>query len=181
MIKYQSTVVHLDELVIFSKTVNQQVKLVRQAHTLLEDTKATVKLKKSFYFSSRLSILASRSQVGYLKVQKLLPKQPSNWTISQIRLNYVRFTVSVMGSAECFLILALPRPFLTAVEEWTITEVPCTSRRRKASGWNSKGLLRHPPILALPRAPGNYTVDTNMCNKLLGFMLLQKQPNVSTK
>lgn len=42
-----------------------------------------------------------------------------------------------------------------------------------------KRLLTHPPILALPRASGLNTVDIDACNKQLGFLLLQEQPEGS--
>lgn len=40
-----------------------------------------------------------------------------------------------------------------------------------------KSKLVEPPVLALPRGKGRYTVDTDACNEQVGCVLLQEQPD----
>lgn len=54
-------------------------------------------------------------------------------------------------------------PSLTVAEKWAVERL--------------KDLLKNPPVFAVLRATGLYTVDTSVCNKQIDFVLLQEQPH----
>lgn len=52
-IRWQSTLLYLDDIVIFSKSVEEHVQLVRKVVTMLRDVGITLKLKKCPLFAER--------------------------------------------------------------------------------------------------------------------------------
>ena len=175
-VRWQTCLIYLDDVIVFSKTAQQHVKDVDLVLTLLRQAGVTLKLKKCFWFQDRVDYLGHVITPGRLSVAKentgafrtmLFPR-----SLTELR--------SFLGAANVY------RRFIKGFSK---IARPLTEMLRKNADpdWGSppaeavaafeelKERLVSPPILGLPKRGCPYMIDTDASAYQLGAALLQQQ------
>ena len=177
-VKWQYALVYIDDVIIYSKTMEEHFYHVQKVLSLLRDAGVTLKLSKCNFFTGSVDYLGHTIRPGKLEVAstnlKALEeaKYPTNQTVVRSFLGmcnvYRRFVPN-------FSRIAAPLNKKLRKGEPTNFEVLNDEEYDAFSTLKKK--LMSPPILALPRPGYPYTVDTDACNTQVGCCLLQEQPD----
>ena len=174
--RWQIFLVYLDNVIVLSKDLEQHLAQVDNLLTLLQNARVSLKLKKCHFFQPRVDYLGHVVLPDKLKVatdtaaafkEFVFPQ-----TITQLR--------SFLGACKVY------RRFL---KDFSKISRPLTGMLKKEASPNSgnpteeqlkacetlKDRLTSPPVLALPKAGGNYRLDTDSSDYQLGCILLQEQ------
>lgn len=171
-VKWQSALVHLDDIIVYPKFVTEHFVQRRTVPALLQNTRIALKLSKSSFFGSMVPYLELTIRLGKLTVKsksckafrKSLP--PTNQERSCLRICNVhrRFLPNFARVATLPNVrTGKNQPFdlkLNFVE----LDVIQTLKER----------LMSPTILALLRHGQRYTMDTDACAYQVGCALLQQ-------
>ena len=175
-VRWQTCLIYLDDVIVFSRTIEQHVRDVDTVLTLLRKAGVTLKLKKCFWFQNRVDYLGHVITPGKLSVATqnteafktmVFPK-----SLTQLR--------SFLGAANVY------RRF---IKHFSKIARPLSALLRKDSepDWENppeealqafeelKGKLVSPPVLVLPKRDCPYLIDTDASAYQLGATLLQRQ------
>ena len=177
-VRWKSVLVYLDDIIVFSRGVNEHLRHLERVLALLQEAGATLRLAKCSFFQRQVKYLGHIIRPGRLAIHgknlealaKALP--PKNKT--QVR--------SFLGMCNVY------RRF---IRDFTRIAHPLNQKIRKdapqewdaLSGAETKAFetlrraLLTAPILALPREGYKYTLDTDASDYQLGCCLLQEQPD----
>lgn len=179
-VKWKYAIVYLDDIIIFSKNVDEHFHHINNVLRMLKEAGMTLKLKKCFYIQKRVDYLGHMVSPGRLlvaaktvqAVQKMLPP-------------------TYLTSLRSFLVLC--NVYRKFVPNFARIAAPLTKKLRKdnpdkwerlkedeTEAFNKfKDFLAKPPVLALPRLGQTYTVDSDACDKQVRSVLLQEQEDVN--
>ena len=177
-VKWETALVYLDDVIIYSRTVSDHLKHVREVLRLLRDAGVSLKISKCAFFDTSVTYLGHVIRPGRLEVERRnvvsieRAQPPRNQTELRSFLGmcnvYRRF---VKGFAK----IAAPLNRKTGKDQPFEFEV-LTDEEYEAFEELKKRLIS-PPILALPRYGKRYTLDTDACGYQVGCALLQEQPD----
>lgn len=143
--------------------------------TLLKNSGVNLKLKKCFFFRNKMEYIGHMISPVSLEaapqettaIEKLKP--PSNVIDLRFFLGlfnvFKRFLPNYFARISAPLNLKLRKGQLTTFDilnEEELGALPKLQRR-----------LVKAPVLALPKSKGEYVVETNACDRQVGFVLLQ--------
>ena len=177
-LRWKSCLVYLDDIIIFSRTIEDHFKHLGEVLHLLSRAGLSLKLKKCHFFKETVNYLGHVIRPGKLEVaskntEALKTAQPPS-TQSELRSFlglcnvYRRF---VPGFAK------VAAPLNALLRKGTPPKLdPLTGDQLQAFETLRDKLL-HPPVLALPRATGRYILDTDASAEQVGCCLLQKHPD----
>ena len=181
-VRWQYSLVYLDDIVVFSKTGEEHIDHVRSVLSLLADAGVTLKLKKCFFFTDKIDYLGHVIRPGKLQ-------------IAEHTTDAIRQLQAPTNLTELRSFLGLCNVFRRFVPNFARIAAPLNRKLRKGEPTvfgplneeemgaleELKKRLIEPPILTLPRRDGRYTVDTDACDKQVGCVLLQEQPEVPAR
>ena len=175
---WKSCLVYLDDIIIYSKTMNAHVGHLDEVLTLLGTAGLSLKLAKCFFFKDTVDYLGHVIRPGKLAVavkntdslRSALPPTTQTELRSFLGLCnvYRRF---VPGFAK----IAEPLNHLLKKGEGPKLG-PLTKEQLLAFEALREKLLQ-PPILALPRREGRYVLDTDASDGQIGCCLSQEHPD----
>ena len=175
-VRWQTCLVYIDDVIIFSRNVEDHLHHVDEVLTLLRRAGVSLKLKKCDFFRDRVSYLGHVVTPGKLSVATETSKAfeevkfPEN--ITQLR--------SFLGAANVY------RRF---VKDFSKIAKPLSAMTQKDAkpNWSSptkpqldafetlRDNLITPPVLALPKPGRPFLIDTDASAYQLGAVLLQQQ------
>ena len=177
-VRWQSALVYLDDVIIFSRNFEDHVRDVQTTLSLLQKHGLSLKLRKSFFFQSSVDYLGHVVRPGKLQVasktvdavQKM--HRPTNLTELRSFLGlcnvYRRFVPNFSRIAS---------PLTAKLEKGKDATFPTLTEEEENAFLTLKKKLASPPELALPQSGRTYIVDTDACDKQVGCVLLQEDEN----
>jgi len=177
-VRWQFALVYLDDIFVFSTTVEDHFDHVRTVLGLLKDAGVTLRLDKCHFFSEAVDYL------GHVV-------RPGRLAVSSKTCDAVRCFKPLRSTTDVRSFLGLCNVFRRFVPNFARVSAPLNDKLRKGEPARFAGLtdeettafdrlkdlLTSPPILALPRADGHFTLDTDACDRQVGCVLLQAQPD----
>jgi len=175
-VKWQYALVYLDDVIIYSRSAEEHMTHVATVLRMLMEAGVTLKLRKCSLFADKVDYLGHVIRPGKLEV--------SEHTTDAVR--DVKEPTTVTGIRS---FLGLCNVFRRFVPNFARIAAPLNAKLRKGEPvsfgpFNDKEQeafdtlkmrLISPPVIALPRGTGKYTVDTDACDRQVGCVLLQEQ------
>lgn len=180
---WQSELLYLDDIVVFSKNANNNHKAqLRQVLTGLRDAGVTIKLKRRSFFEEKINYLGHVIQPGRQELLEatstaaLELRNPTTQTrltsFSNLCSVFRRFVTNFSRGAT---------PFNKKLRKDQPTPILSLTQAEKGAVENLRTLLTSPRVLDLPGVTGQYTVDTAACYSQVGCVPLQKQEDGLTR
>jgi len=179
-LRWQTCLVYLDDVIVFSRTVDEHIRHLREVLLLLEKAGVSLKPSKCHLFQQEVEYLGSVVRPGQLPVnqnnikilaQALPPRNQTELKSFPGMCNvYRRFIKAYAHIAK----------LLTKLTSTKLPHVlPLLDAAQLAAFEYLKERLTSTPILALPRREGLFILDTDACAVQVGCTLLQQQPDKS--
>jgi RNase H-like domain found in reverse transcriptase/Reverse transcriptase (RNA-dependent DNA polymerase)/Integrase zinc binding domain/Integrase core domain/Chromo (CHRromatin Organisation MOdifier) domain/Retroviral aspartyl protease len=175
---WKTCLVYLDDIIIFSKTKEEHLDHLDAVLQRLYSAGLSLNLKKCYFFKETVSYLGHVIHPGKLSVAEknthaLRTAKPPT-TQSELRSFlglcnvYRRF---VAGFAK------IASPLNALLRKGEGPQLGVLSPDQLTAFETLRARLLDPPILALPRADGVFTLDTDASNEQIGCCLYQDQPD----
>ena len=175
-VKWQSCLIFLDDVIVYSKTVEEHVGHVDRVLRLLRDAGVTLRLPKCRFFRRTVEYLGHEIKPGRLGVMhahtRALRVAHFRTTRTQVR-NFVGMCKVFCRFVPNFARMAEPLTDLIGSTAPVLVP-PATPLHQQAFDW-LKEALTTPPILALPRRGRKYVLGMDACGTQVGAALLQEQ------
>ena len=177
-LRWRSCLVYLDDIIVFSKSVDEHFKHLGEILAILRKAGLSLKLKKCNFFTKTVDYLGRVIRPGKLEVAEKNTaalkgfKEPRTQTQLRSFLGmcnvYRRFVPN-------FARVAAPINQLLKKEQGQ--DLPPFDEAQVHSFNLLKRALSEPPVLRLPRKDLPYSVDTDACAYQIGCVLLQTYPD----
>jgi len=178
--RWQTCLVYLEDVIVFSRTVSDHIRHLREVLLLLEKAGVSLKPSKCHLFQQEVEYLGHVFRPGQLLVNQKNSKSlaqalpPRN----QTKLKSFRGMCNVYRSfIKDYAHIAKPLTKLTSKKLPHV--LPPLDAAQLAAFEYLKERLTSNPILALPRREGLFILDTDACAVQVGSTLLQQQPDKS--
>lgn len=176
-VKWNYALIYLDDVIVYSKAVEEHIQHVDEILTLLKNAGASLKLKKCHFFQSSVDYLGHVILPGKLAVaQKNIESikkaiYPSTRTqlrsflgMCNVYRRFVNGFAKIAGPLSDLLKKGEPESFILNENQQNAFNV-------------LRDALIHPPILTLPKEGKLFTLDVDACDYQIGACLLQEQDN----
>ena len=171
--KWKSCLVYIDDILIFSKTVEDHIRHVDEILTTLTEANITLKISKCRFFSDTVEYLGHLIKPGQLQIDdtntKSLKEAKPPTTKSELR-SFLGLSNVYRRFIKKFAVLAYPLNQLLRKNSPDTFEL--NDEQLKAFRTFIDRICS-PPILALPVPNLPYVVDTDACAYGLGATLFQ--------
>jgi len=177
-VRWQTCLIYLDDVIVFSKTHDDHILHVDQVLELLRTAGVTLKLPKCHFFQPKVDYLGHVIMPGKLAIagtataairEAIFPVTPTQMRSFLGSCNVFRRFVLNYAKVARPLTEMLTKDGLTAFGESAPTEDQLEAYERL------KQALVNPPVLALPKLGKPYIVDTDAYAYQVGCTLLQEQ------
>jgi len=179
-IRWQKCLVYLDDVLVFSQTVDDYIRHLREVLLLLENAGLSLKPSKCHLFKQDVEYLGHVVRPGLLlvnqnNIKSLAQALPAR---NQTKLKSVLGMCNVYRRyIKDYAHIAKPLTKLTSKKLPHV--LPPLDAAQLAAFENLKKRLTSTPILALPRREGLLILDTDACAVGVGWTLLQQLPDKS--
>ena len=172
--KWQTCLVYLDDIVIFSRDIESHFRHVEEVLMALQRANITLKLRKCDFFTEKIRYLGHIIEPGKLKIDEAVvaPLREAKHPMSKTELRSFLGLCNVYRRfVKDFSKIAAP---LTALltndqpDKWTeLTD-------DQISAFDTLiDRVTHPPVLSLPRPGRPYSIETDASAEQVGVVLLQ--------
>jgi len=181
-LKWKHCLVYLDDIIVFSQTPGEHVEHLREVFAALSKAGVSLKAKKCHLFQEEVEYLGHIVGRGELKVQDKNIRglrEASPPRCKKDLRSFLGMCNVYRRFIKDYARVARPLSAMTSTkgsDRWT-----SLSAEALAAFEDLKKRLTEAPILALPRREGAYTVDTDASAGQIGAVLLQEQPDRSTR
>ena len=179
--KWKTCLVYLDDVIIFSKDVDDHIKHADEIITALTEAGVTLKINKCFFFQRKVEYLGHMVKPGQLEIDRTNvaslknAKPPTNKTQLRSFLGlcnvYRRFIKDFTGLAHSLNKL---------LKKGTPDTFEFDDEQRKSFD-SLIDKVCYPPVLALPRANLPYSLDCDASDYGIGCALFQTHPDGERK
>ena len=177
-VRWRTCLVYLDDVVVFSKTETDHLDHLDEVLTLLEEAGIKLKLKKCFFFRSKIEYLGHILMPGRMGVS---PDSKASIAVKNARfpVNLTQMR-SFLGAANVYRrfikgFSKLARPLTDMLTKDSTANFTEPTEEQTEAFDALKGAMIRPPILALPKPGRPYMIDTDASSYALGAALLQQQ------
>jgi len=179
-VKWVNALVYLDDVIVYSKSVEEHIEHLDHVLELLRGAGATLKLKKCHFFRPSVDYLGHVIRPGQLAVAdknvETIKKARHPRTRTELRsflgmCNVYRRFVPGFARIAAPLTDMLKKGEAESFQELTKDQSQAFDALRTA--------LVNPPILSLPKEGLPFTLDVDACDYQLGACLQQEQPDKS--
>jgi hypothetical protein len=173
-VKWKSCLVYLDDIIVYSSSLEQHVKDLDFVLSLVKKAGVTLRLKKCHFFQEMVKYLGHIVLPGKLKVDQsktdavrraLLPSSRSELRsflgLCGVYRRFVPHYAKISAPLTKMLRGDLPEPYV--LDESQRTAFAALKER-----------VCSPPVLALPRLKGELVLDTDASHEQLGCCLQQR-------
>ena len=175
-LRWQVCLIYLDDVIVFSKDMEQHLDHLDQVLSLLRDAGVSLKLRKCSFFQSRVTYLGHVISPGKLSIadenrdaisEALFPQN-----ITQLR--------SFLGLCNVFRRFVqgfskIARPLNEMLKKDASPDYENPTEDQLKAFQDLKTVLLNPPVLALPKADKPYVIETDASAYQVGCALLQEQ------
>ena len=172
--KWRTCLVYIDDIIIFSKSIDEHLKHVNEILDTLRKAGLSLKLKKCRFFTTTVDYLGHVIRPGLLEVatknQEAIRKMNPPCTQTQVR-SFLGMCNVYRRFVEGFAKIAAPLTKLTT-KEYPAKLPPLTEKQVEAFH-ELKAKLLQPPILRLPKQGLPFSVDTDASADQIGCALFQ--------
>jgi len=179
-LRWQTCLVYLDDVIVFSRTVGDHIRHLREVLLLLEKAGVSLKPSKCHLFQQAVEYLGHVVRPGQLLVNQKNIKSLTQALPRRIQTELKSF----LGMCnvyrrfiEDYAHIAKPLTKLTSKKLPHV--LPPLDAAQMAAFEYLKERLTSTPTLALPRHEGLFILDTDACAVQVGCTLLQQQPDNS--
>jgi len=177
-VKWQTCLIYLDDLIIFSRTPEDHLAHLDEVLALLAAAGVSLKATKCHFFQTRVEYLGHVITPGRVAVN-----EKNTHALKGLRFPETQTEVkSFLGMCRVYrrfvpdyAKIAKPLTVLTSTKLSKHLGPPNPEQRGAFEALKQRLLC--PPILALPRLNGDYILDVDASYKQLGCSLLQRQPD----
>jgi len=176
--KWQTFLVYLDDVIIFSANAEQHVKDVDTVLHRLREAGVTLNLEKCTWFSDEVEYLGHIVRPGQLHVHNknvdALKHAKFPTTKTQLKSFLGMCNVYRWFVKDFDIFAAKPLNALTRAE--IPPDLPPPTDAAIAAFEDLRNALLCPPVLSLPKANRKLVVDVDACADQVGCTLLQEEP-----
>ena len=175
-VKWQSCLIYLDDVIVYSKTEEENIGHVDHVQRLLRKAGVTLRLPKCRLFRTTVEYLGHEIKPGRLGVMdahaRALREAHFTTTRTQVR--------SCVGMCNVFHRLVpnftrMAAPLTDHMGSTAPVLVPRATPLQQQAFDRLNGALTIPPALALPRRGRKYVLNVDACGTQVGAALLQEQ------
>ena len=175
-VRWQTCLIYLDDVIVFSQSHEQHVKDVDEVLTLLEKAGVSLKLSKCEFFQPRVNYLGHVIMPGKLAIAKERTSGFANATFPKDKSTMRSF----MGAANYYRrfikdFSGVARPLNDMLKKGEPATFGEPTEEQLEAFEHIKDALVNPPVLVMPRHDKNIMVDTDASAYQLGVVLLQQQ------
>jgi len=181
-LKWKSCLVYLDDIIVFSQSAGEYLEHLREIITALRGAGVSLKAKKCHLFQEEVEYLGHIVSRGELKVQDR-------------NIRGLKEASPLRCKKDLRSFLGMCNVYRRCVKDFAQVARPsaATTSSKRPDRWGTlsdealgafeelKRRLTEAPILALPRRQGTYTLDTDASVGQVGAVLLQEEPDQSTR
>ena len=177
-VRWQFALVYLDDVIIFSRSVEEHFAHVRTVLSLLQKAGVTLRIDKCCFFSATVDYLGHVIHPRRLAVSKRTCDAVSAFKPPKTATD-IRSFVGLCNVFRRFIpnFAKIAAPLTAKLQKGQPTKFEELSDEEEKAFKSLKSKLVNPPILALPRSEGKFTLDTDACDTQVGCVLLQDQPD----
>jgi transposase InsO family protein len=176
-LNWKICLVYLDDIIVFSPSYEEHIRDLDIVLGRLYGAGLSLKLKKCFFFKETVNYLGHVIQPGKLAVAtkntEALKHAKAPTTLTELR-SFLGLCNVYRRFVPSFARIAAPLNALLRKGE-SRSEFAFTELQHEAFDSLREKLL-HPPILALPRAAGQFVLDTDASQEQIGCCLFQQNP-----
>jgi len=181
-LKWKSCLVYLDDIIFFSQSAGEHVEHLREVFTALRGAGVSLKAKKCHLFQKEVEYLGPIVGQGELKVQDKNIRGLNEASPPRCKKDLRSF----LGMCNVYRRFVkdnaqVARPLATMTSSRRLDRWEMLSDEALGAFEELKRRLTKAPILALPRRQGTYMLDTDASAGQVGAVLLQEQPDQSTR
>jgi len=179
-LRWQTCLVSLDDVIVFSRTVGDHMRHLREILLLLEKAGVSLKPSECHLFQQEVEYLGHVVRPG-----QLLVNQKNIKSLAQaLPLRNQTELKSVLGMSNVYRRFIkdyahIAKPLTKLTSKKLPHLLPPLDAAQMAAFDFLKERLTSTPILALPRREGLFILDTDACAVQVGCTLLQHQPDKS--
>jgi len=177
-VRWQFALVYLDDIIVYSSQVEDHYRHLDTVFRLLKDAGFTLRLEKCEFFQESVDYLGHIVAPGQLKVQSRACEAVAR-TVEPETVTQMRSFLGLCNVYRRFVpnFARIAAPLNERLKKGQPTEFGPLSEEEQAAFKELRARLITPPILALPRSGLPMTVETDACDKQVGCVLLQDQPD----
>lgn len=179
-VKCLLALMYLNDIVVFWKTVKQHLNPLRRVLALLRNSGVTLNLQKRLFFDKTINYLGHVTQRERLEMVETTTRaiQEVQYPTTQTAVRYFLVLCNIYRRFVPRLSkLAVPLNKMLRKEEHKAFQTLTEAETQSVDAL--KNALTNPPVLDVPRANGQYTIDTDACDTQAGSVLLQIQDDGS--
>jgi Reverse transcriptase (RNA-dependent DNA polymerase)/RNase H-like domain found in reverse transcriptase len=179
---WKSCLVYLDDIIVFSRTPAEHMAHLDAVFHRLYRAGLTLILNKCHFFKDTVDYLGHVIRPGQLSVTEkntAALKDMTHTTTQTELLSFLDLCNVYRRFFKGFAKIAAPLNILLRKGE--TPQLSPLSPEMVFTFDTLRASILHPPILALPRIEGAFTLDTDASDHQLGCCLLQEQPDGHTK
>lgn len=174
-VRWQTCLIYLDDVIVFSKSVEQHVRDVDEVLQLLGAAGVSLKLKKCEFFQPRVNYLGHVITPGKLSMAADRAQGFRNSTFPHEK----GMMMSFLGAANYFRrfvpnFAKIARPLTDMTKKDAPNRVDKPTEEQTRAFELLREALSNPPILALPRLGCPLMLDTDASGYQLGVALMQQ-------
>jgi len=174
-VKWQSCLIYLDDVIVYSKTEEEHVGHVDRVLRLLRDAGVTLRLPKCRFFRNTVEYLGHEIKPGRLGVMDAHTRALREARFLTTRTQERSF-VGMCNVFHRFLpnIAMMAAPLTDLMGSTAPVMVPPATPLQQQAFGRLKEALTTPPVLALPWRGRKYVLDVDACGTQVGAALLQE-------
>jgi len=175
-VKWQSCVVYLDDVIVYSKTPKAHVQHLDEVLVLLRAAGVTLTLPKCRCFRTTVEYLGNEITPGRFGVLQAHTEALREATFPTMRTQVLSF-IAISNVFRRFVpnFARIATPLTDLLGSTAPVTVPPPTAKQLFGFEELKRGLPQPPVHALPRAGHKYVLDVDACGTQVGTALLQEQ------
>jgi RNase H-like domain found in reverse transcriptase/Reverse transcriptase (RNA-dependent DNA polymerase)/Integrase zinc binding domain/Integrase core domain len=178
---WSKAIVYLDDIIIFSSSMEAHIRDVDQVLSLLEQAGVSLNLKKCAFFRRRVEYLGHIVQPGKLSMAAKKMAAVEQWSMPRTKRemrSFVAFGSVYRKFVPNFAEVAAP--LTKALKKDTPEQVNVTEEVQTAFA-TLKQRLTSPPLLSLPTRDSKFVLETDASNVAIGAALLVELADGTTQ
>jgi RNase H-like domain found in reverse transcriptase/Integrase zinc binding domain/Reverse transcriptase (RNA-dependent DNA polymerase) len=178
---WKKAIVYLDDIIIYSNTVSDQIQDVEEVLNMLQEAGVSLNLPKCHFFQRRVAYLGYVIQPGQLGMSSKKIQAVEEWSVPRSKRgmrSFVAFCSVYRRFVPNFAEVAAPLNKLLKEDAKEVFEMTDLIRE---SVQNLKALLTIPPLLSLPTRESSFIIETDASNFAIGVALLEVQSDGSNR
>jgi RNase H-like domain found in reverse transcriptase/Reverse transcriptase (RNA-dependent DNA polymerase) len=176
-VSWKTAIVYLDDVIVFSNTVDDHIRELDDVLTILESAGVSLNMKKCHLFRSRVDYLGHVVRLGKLAMSGKKVTAVVDWPLSRNRTEVRSFVAFCLVYRRFFPAFSrIAGPLNEAIRKEAPEAIDCNPRVRQAFA-DLKNRMTSAPVLTLPRLEDVLVLDTDGSDSAMEAVLLVRNPD----